>query len=188
MSQQQITVMWVPGAEDGGAMTRVISVPMFNSDTFGRYADSSTTPLNAPYNTYNIPVPDTAKVTWLRPVSANNGNVRSPNVFQKTVSTPSAFRFSKANALVAAIISLAPARNITVSSPFLLYGPSVSLTGTTKIFDGTGIPTGLATFFTAIPTITDAQLPNKYLLFRATGSGNFMGAGVVIEDDNPIRG
>ena len=42
MSQQQITVMWVPGAEDGGAMTRVISVPMFNSDTFGRAGGRST--------------------------------------------------------------------------------------------------------------------------------------------------
>ena len=184
MSQQQITVMWVPGAEDGGAMTRVISVPMFNSTLFG---GGSATFNDVPYNTYNIPVPDTAKVTWLRSVTARAGNVASPNVMQKTVSTPSAFRFSKANALVAAIISKDSTAGST-STPSLLYGSSVSLTGATKIFDGTGITITPTQYFTAIPTITDSQLPNKYLLLTATGTTSIMDSCVVIEDDNPIRG
>ena len=186
MSQQQITVMWVPGAEDGGAMTRVISVPMFNSDVFGTI---STGVFNTPYNTYEIPVPDTAKVTWLRADGTSNGAVVSPDVMQKTVSTPSAFRFSKANALVAAIISQGLRTPLRRTTPSLLYGPSVSLTGATKIFDGTGIDIDPTKFITVIPTITNVQLPNKYLLFTATGStGAILGACVVIEDDNPIRG
>ena len=186
MSQQQITVMWVPGAEDGGAMTRVISVPMFNSSLFGRLG-GRTAANNAPYNTYNIPVPDTAKVTWLRDLSAGGGNVASPNVLQKTVSTPSTFRFSKANALVVAIIgSSSPT---FTSNPSLLYGPSVSLTGATKIFDGTGITNSANVYMTAIPTITDSQLPNKYLLLTTpTSTSARMKTSVVIEDDNPIRG
>ena len=185
MSQQQITVMWVPGAEDGGAMTRVISVPMFNSTLFSRTSGGGT-----PYHTYEIPVPDTAKVTWLSQVSAMRGNTVSPTVFQKIVSTPSAFRFSKANALVAAIIGRqTTTTHSRTTTPSLLYGPSVSLTGATKIFDGTGIITTLTTYITVIPTITDVQLPNKYLLLTATGiTGATMNAGVVIEDDNPIRG
>ena len=175
--------MWVPGAEDG-TVTRVISVPMFNGGRFGSIGTFN----NTPYNTYEIPVPDTAKVTWLREVKAKNGNVTAPNVLQKTVSTPSAFRFSKANALVATIISK-EATSSSTSTPFLLYGPAVSLTGATKIFDGTGITIDSTRYFTAIPTITDAQLPNKYLLLRATGPTNsVMDACVVIEDDNPIRG
>ena len=183
MSQQQITVMWVPGAEDGGAMTRVISVPMFNRTFFG---GPIATGAHTPYNTYNIPVPDTAKVTWLRGFTAGGGNVVSPNVFQKTVSTPSAFRFSKANALVAAIIA---STSLTSSSnPILLYGPSVSLTGATKIFDGTGITNRTIIYMTAIPTITDAQLPNKYLLLTAPSTSANIVTSVVIEDDNPIRG
>ena len=186
MSQQQITVMWVPGAEDGGAMTRVISVPMFNGGISGRAGGRSVVD-NAPYSTYNIPVPDTAKVTWLNEAEAGSGGVVSPDVLQKTVSTPSAFRFSKANALVAAIIS----RKTTsgASTPLsLLYGSSVSLTGATKIFDGTGIRTRSYNFITAIPTITNVQLPNKYLLLAATGTASKLIACVVIEDDNPIRG
>ena len=184
MSQQQITVMWVPGAEDGGAMTRVISVPMFNSTEFGRSGGSG----DIPYNTYEIPVPDTAKVTWLRTVEVSRGGVASPNVLQKTVSTPSAFRFSKANALVAAIISRKSSAGST-PRPSLLYGSSVSLTGATKIFDGTGITISATAYITVIPTITDAQLPNKYLLLTSTGTADaVMDACVVIEDDNPIRG
>ena len=184
MSQQQITVMWVPGAEDG-TVTRVISVPMFNSTIFGRAGGSSTS-ANVPYHTYNIPVPDTAKVTWLSKARARSGGVVSPNVFQKTVSTASAFRFSKANALVAAIISDLNTTGST-PNPSLLYGPSVSLTGATKIFDGRGITISTTQYFTAIPTITNVQLPNKYLLFTATGSEGALDACVVIEDDNPIR-
>ena len=187
MSQQQITVMWVPGAEDGGAMTRVISVPMFNSDTAGRAGGRSTVS-NPPYSTYNIPVPDTAKVTWLRSAQAGAGGVASPTVQQKTVSTLSTFRFSKANALVAAIISRINTTNPTASNPTLLYGPSVSLTGATKIFDGTGVAVGFNSYITVIPTITDSQLPNKYLLLTATGTHAIMGSCAVIEDDNPIRG
>ena len=183
MSQQQITVMWVPGAEDG-TVTRVISVPMFNSSRFG-----VSTSNNTPYTTYEIPVPDTAKVTWLREVNAKNGNVTAANVLQETVSTPSAFRFSKANALVVAIITRRNIKNPTSTTPSLLYGPAVSLTGATKIFDGTGITIDSTRYFTAIPTITDAQLPNKYLLLTATGNtGAVLRACVVIEDDNPIRG
>ena len=183
MSQQQITVMWVPGAEDGGAMTRVISVPMFNSTIFGATSGSA-----FPYNTYEIPVPDTAKVTWLRSVTVGNGGVASPNVIQKTVSTPSRFRFSKANALVAAIIRQQGATSPRRSNPSLLYGSSVSLTGATKIFDGTGLDVALNTYITAIPTITDAQLPNKYLLLTATSTPIILTTCAVIEDDNPIRG
>ena len=183
MSQQQITVMWVPGAEDGGAMTRVISVPMFNSTEGG-----SGTIISEPYITYEIPVPDTAKVTWLRSVQVRSRGVVSPLVMQKTVSTPSTFRFSKANALVAAIISRFGGSGAQ-PNPSLLYGPAVSLTGATKIFDGTGILLGNTLHITAIPTITDAQLPNKYLLLTATGSTTaVVDACVVIEDDNPIRG
>ena len=178
MSQQQITVMWVPGAEDG-TVTRVISVPMFNGNRFG-----SSSGQNVPYNMYEIPVPDTAKVTWLRTVQVSSGRVASANVMQKTVSTPSAFRFSKANALVAAIIA---GTGSSTANPSLLYGSSVSLTGATKIFDGTGIPNSNVTYMTAIPTITDAQLPNKYLLLTTPASGSIMDGGVVIEDDNPIR-
>ena len=181
MSQQQITVMWVPGAEDGGAMTRVLSVPMFNGTRFG---DTNTS--NSPHNTYNIPVPDTAKVTWLYFGMASGGSVVSLNVMQKTVSTFSAFRFSKANALVAAIIR-SDSSSVS-SSPSLLYGPSVSLTGATKIFDGTGIRNNTHTYMTAIPTITDVQLPNKYLLLTAPSTGATIRVCAVIEDDNPIRG
>ena len=181
MSQQQITVMWVPGAEDG-TVTRVISVPMFNTDWFGRVSSVS----NTPYNTYEIPVPDTAKVTWLSRVNTGSGRVVSPNVLQKTGSTPSTFRFSKANALVVAIISH-NAANSTARNPLLFYGPSVSLTGATKIFDGTGVTIDFSLYITVIPTITDAQLPNKYLLLAATGTAALLGSCVVIEDDNPIR-
>ena len=181
MSQQQITVMWVPGAEDG-TVTRVISVPMLNGTRFWINSNDS---LNVPYTTYEIPIPDTAKVTWLRSVSVGSGGVASPNVLQKTVRTPSRFRFSKANALVAAIIR---SNSDTISSdPSLLYGPSVSLTGATKIFDGTGIRNRTNTSMTAIPTITDVQLPNKYLLLTAPGTKATLNACVVIEDDNPIR-
>ena len=180
MSQQQITVMWVPGAEDGGAMTRVISVSMFNSTIYGRSSSG-----DEPYNTYEIPVPDTAKVTWLRDVRVGNGAVVSPNVLQKTVSTPSAFRFSKANALVAAIIG--STANSFSAAPSLLYGAAVSLTGAIKIFDGTGINNRSTIYMTAIPTITDAQLPNKYLLLTAPSTTAKMVTSVVIEDDNPIR-
>ena len=184
MSQQQITVMWVPGAEDGGAMTRVISVPMLNLSLV-----SFTNGARYPYTTYEIPVPDTAKVTWLREAKAINGNAASVDVLQKTVSTPSAFRFSKANALVVAIIARNVATNPRLTAASLFYGPAVSLTGATKIFDGTGISVGTNIYFTVIPTITDAQLPNKYLLFTATGSsGGVLRACAVIEDDNPIRG
>ena len=179
MSQQQITVMWVPGAEDG-TVTRVISVPMFNGGQFGSSSGG-----NIPYHTYEIPIPDTAKVTWLRTATAINGGVKSHDVMQKTGSTPSVFRFSKANALVAAI--LARSSGNTKASPSLLYGPSVSLTGATKIFDGTGIPNSTVTYMTAIPTITDTQLPNKYLLLTTPTGGSITDAGVVIEDDNPIR-
>ena len=181
MSQQQITVMWVPGAEDG-TVTRVISVPMFDGTVFGSNIANVS---NRPYNTYEIPVPDTAKVTWLLPVEVGSGNAASPNVLQKTVSTPSTFRFSKANALVAAIIG---SSSSTRSNPSLLYGPSVSLTGATKIFDGTGINNQSILYMTAIPTITDSQLPNKYLLLTAPSTIARMRASVVIEDDNPIRG
>ena len=185
MSQQQITVMWVPGAEDG-TVTRVLSVPMFNGGIYGRTGGSSTTN-NTPYNTYNIPVPDTAKVTSLSLATADANTVVSPNVIQKTVSTPSAFRFSKANALVAAIISRTTSRS--AATPLsLLYGSSVSLTGATKIFDGTGVSTRGYNYITAIPTITNVQLPNKYLLLAATSITCRLVACVVIEDDNPIRG
>ena len=184
MSQQQITVMWVPGAEDGGAMTRVISVPMFNTTFFSRSSGAGT-----PYPTYEIPVPDTAKVTWLSRVSAMRGNAVSPTVFQKIVSTPSAFRFSKANALVAAIIARQNLSTPKATTPSLFYGPAVSLTGATKIFDGTGIDITQTQYTTVIPTITNAQLPNKYLLLTATGiTGATLMACAVIEDDNPIRG
>ena len=176
MSQQQITVMWVPGAEDG-TVTRVLSVPMFNVDLFGRHSSNVS---NRPYITYEIPVPDTAKVTWMRLLDVASGGVASPNVLQKTVSAPSTFRFSKANALVVAIMS--PGR------PSLLYGPSVSLTGATKIFDGSNITLGNRIYLTAIPTITDAQLPNKYLLLTSTGTKASLDTCAVIEDDNPIRG
>ena len=182
MSQQQITVMWVPGAEDG-TVTRVISVPMFNGNLFGFVSNTS----NTPYNTYEIPVPDTAKVTWLSRVNTGRSAVVSPNVLQKTVSTPSRFRFSKANALVAAIISH-NSPGSTATNPSLLYGPSVSLTGATKIFDGTGVTIDFGLYVTVIPTITDAQLPNKYLLLAITGLDALLGSCVVIEDDNPIRG
>ena len=178
MSQQQITVMWVPGAEDG-TVTRVISVPMFNSTRFGRNDNES-------YSTYEIPVPDTAKVTWLRQVEVGSGNVVSPNVVQKTVSTLSTFRFSKANALVVAIIAKSTSTT-PPPNPLLLYGPSVSLTGATKIFDGTGVRLSKNRFITAIPTITNVQLPNKYLLLSAVGTSVIMRTCVVIEDDNPIR-
>ena len=180
MSQQQITVMWVPGAEDGGAMTRVISVPMFNIDSFGRSSG------NSPYITYQIPVPDTANVTWLSTVSASPGSPRAPNVQQKTARTPTVFRFSKANAVVVAMLQQTTTSTITRPEPSLFYGPSISLTGATKIFDGDGISGGLKT---VIPTITDVQLPNKYLLLAALGSNGsaVMGACAVIEDDNPIR-
>ena len=171
MSQQQITVMWVPGAEDGGAMTRVISVPMFNKTSFGRFSGA----VDAPYHTYEIPVPDTAKVTWMNTVGASSGRVTSPTVIQKTVSTAPRFRFSKANALVAAIM--------VQGTPSLFYGPSVSLTGATKIFDGSNITLNNTTYLTGIPTITDVQLPNKYLLVTSAT----LRACVVIEDDNPIR-
>ena len=162
-------------------MTRVISVPMFNSSRFGRSSGGE-----SPYATYEIPVPDTAKVTWLRQLDFGKGGVASPNVLQKTVSTPSAFRFSKANALVVAIISEVSAEGLQ-PNPSLLYGPSVSLTGAIKIFDGTGITIGTTDYFTAIPTITDVQLPNKYLLLTAPGTKATLNACVVIEDDNPIR-
>ena len=162
-------------------MTRVISVPMFNSSRFG-----VSTSNNTPYTTYEIPVPDTAKVTWLRDARVGNGAVVSPNVLQKTVSTPSTFRFSKANALVAAIIG-STSDNFS-AAPSLLYGPAVSLTGATKIFDGTGISNRPNIYMTAIPTITDAQLPNKYLLLTAPSTTAKMVTSVVIEDDNPIRG
>ena len=182
MSQQQITVMWVPGAEDG-TVTRVISVPMFSSNLI-----NITNGARIPYNTYEIPIPDTAKVTWLNSVASEVGNVASPTVLQKTASTASRFRFSKANALVVAIMVQASTFSGDTTIPFLYYGPAVSLTGATKIFDGTGILINTATYTTAIPTITDAQLPNKYLLLRATNSGVRIRSGVVIEDDNPIRG
>ena len=125
-------------------------------------------------------------MTWLRSVESLN-RVVSPTVQQKTVSTFSTFRFSKANALVAAIISKRTSGDAQ-PNPSLFYGPSVSLTGATKIFDGTGIIVDSARYITVIPTITDSQLPNKYLLLSATGSGAIMGSCAVIEDDNPIRG
>ena len=171
--------MWVPGAEDG-TVTRVISVPMFNSTRFGRNDN------NDSYSTYEIPVPDTAKVTWLLQVDTSSGNVVSPNVVQKTVSTLSTFRFSKANALVVAIIAKSTS-TLSSPNPLLLYGPSVSLTGATKIFDGTGVLLSNNRFITAIPTITNVQLPNKYLLLSAVGTSVIMRTCVVIEDDNPIR-
>ena len=176
MSQQQITVMWVPGAEDG-TVTRVMSVPMFNNNEFGQ--SGGTRILNDPYSTYEIPIPDTAKVTWLNQVRADSGGVSSPTVIQKTVSTASRFRFSKANALVVAIMRLGRSS--------LFYGPSVSLTGATKIFDGTNITLTNTSYLTAIPTITNVQLPNKYLLLTATGTSVLLESCAVIEDDNPIR-